>query len=245
MSAAPPTPLPDDDLLAAELAFGLADKSELAEASTRVEREPAFAAAHDLWLLRAVAIAGCREEAPGEAVWAAIRARLQANDPAAGAQARAQLRRWRLATFATAAAATLIALLGWTASHRPRPAAVVAVSLPAPVERPLVATLTDADRRATVAISFVPGSDRLAVMPNGVRPGGRATELWVIPAGGQPRAIGVIPAFRPSWTAVPATQLHAIVPGATLAISLEPAGGSTTGRPTGPVILTGGVVAVG
>lgn len=71
------------------------------------------------------------------------------------------------------------------------------------------------------------------------RPPERALELWSIVAGGAPRSLGVIgPSNRLS---VPDAD-RARLDGATLAVSVEPVGGSPTGRPTGPVVYTGRLV---
>jgi len=61
-------------------------------------------------------------------------------------------------------------------------------------------------------------------------------ELWVI-AGGKPVSVGLMPRSGDSWLNWPKS-----VPFAEkllLAVSYEPAGGSPTGSPTGPVLATG------
>ena len=64
-------------------------------------------------------------------------------------------------------------------------------------------------------------------------------ELWVIPAeGGDPVSVAVLGSLDATLT-VPSAQAGRLKPGATLAVSVEPAGGSPTGKPTGPVILVG------
>ena len=64
-------------------------------------------------------------------------------------------------------------------------------------------------------------------------------ELWVIPAeGGDPVSVAVLGSLDATLT-VPSAQAGRLKPGATLAVSVEPVGGSPTGRPTGPVILVG------
>jgi len=68
---------------------------------------------------------------------------------------------------------------------------------------------------------------------------GRSYELWLLPAeGGAPVSLGVVQALdaRVTLAAAQAPRLRA---GAKLAVSVEPAGGSQTGAPTGPVILVG------
>jgi anti-sigma-K factor RskA len=66
---------------------------------------------------------------------------------------------------------------------------------------------------------------------------GRFPELWIIPAGGKPRPVGMISGVRSLTLAGGEAK-------ATFAVSLEPAGGSPTGAPTGPVIATGVLSAV-
>ncbi len=66
----------------------------------------------------------------------------------------------------------------------------------------------------------------------------------MIPAGQSPRSLGVIAAGTPGWTRAPTKAAPALAAGATLAISVEPIGGSPTGAPTGPVILTGKISTV-
>jgi anti-sigma-K factor RskA len=72
-------------------------------------------------------------------------------------------------------------------------------------------------------------------------PSDRSFELWAIaPGSQQPRSLGVIPADgRLELGALPA----AIRNGGTLAISIEPKGGSPTKQPTGPVVFVGALVA--
>jgi anti-sigma-K factor RskA len=72
-------------------------------------------------------------------------------------------------------------------------------------------------------------------------PAGRVLELWALPEGRDPRSLGRIPAsgIVRLPLAAPAGMSLQGVPA--LAVSLEPPGGSPTGKPTGPVLYTGGV----
>ena len=73
-------------------------------------------------------------------------------------------------------------------------------------------------------------------------PADRALQLWAKaddPKG--PISLGVVPADR-SFR-LPAGEVPRLEPGQLFAISLEPAGGSPLGRPTGPVLFAGRVVA--
>jgi anti-sigma-K factor RskA len=90
-----------------------------------------------------------------------------------------------------------------------------------------------------VAVSYDPSVRRISALPRQLATGGREAQLWVIPSGGKPVSAGLLmPGARTELS--PDDGVAALmVPGATLAISLEPRGGSRTGAPTGPVILTG------
>ena len=72
---------------------------------------------------------------------------------------------------------------------------------------------------------------------------GQSFELWLIPAGGgAPLSMAVVAQLDASLR-VPDALVGRLGRGATLAISVEPPGGSPTGAPTGPVILVGKVEA--
>jgi anti-sigma-K factor RskA len=64
-------------------------------------------------------------------------------------------------------------------------------------------------------------------------------ELWLLPAeGGPPVSLAVLGSLDARFP-VPPAQAGRLRTGGKLAVSVEPAGGSPTGAPTGPVILVG------
>ena len=65
-------------------------------------------------------------------------------------------------------------------------------------------------------------------------------ELWVIPEGGAPPSLAVLGQLDGTLQ-VPEGHRGQLRKGAVLAITVEPAGGSPTGGPTGPVILSGAI----
>ena len=69
----------------------------------------------------------------------------------------------------------------------------------------------------------------------------RNTELWLIPQGGKPIAVGVFKPDAASTLRLSTDLLQQLGPTATLAVSVEPVGGSPTGQPTGPVIASGAI----
>ena len=68
----------------------------------------------------------------------------------------------------------------------------------------------------------------------------RSYELWLIPEGGAPISLAVLGQIDGTLR-LPAAQVGRLRAGAQLAISVEPIGGSPTGAPTGPVILSGAI----
>lgn len=69
-------------------------------------------------------------------------------------------------------------------------------------------------------------------------PEGRVLQLWLIPEGEQPISLGVMSPGG-DHIVVLSDEMAARVPGATLAVSDEPEGGSPTGLPTGAVQAAG------
>lgn len=74
-------------------------------------------------------------------------------------------------------------------------------------------------------------------------PANRVLELWYIAAtGGAPRSLGLVDQAR-RQAVLPPVARSGDLAGATLAVSVEPPGGSKTGAPTGPVIYSGKLIA--
>lgn len=69
-------------------------------------------------------------------------------------------------------------------------------------------------------------------------PEGRVLQLWLIPEGEQPISLGVMSPGG-DHIVVLSDEMATRVPGSTLAVSDEPAGGSPTGLPTGEVQAAG------
>ena len=66
-----------------------------------------------------------------------------------------------------------------------------------------------------------------------------AHELWVIPEGGKPHSLGTMARGRQMHMRLADALAQLLQQGATIAISVEPPGGSPTGAPTGPVVASG------
>lgn len=228
------------DSLAAEFALGLLDGEQLALARSLLSTDAEFATEVGRWSGRlAPMLDEVEQSRPPDHLWVRISDRIGADlKPTAEIY---QLRRkvivWRGFSAAAAAIAASLALFLVVQPRTVAPPAPVEEPAPAPLvamiggegEPPaMMATWDSANRRLMVA----------AASPVPAAPG-RSHELWVIPADGTPRSLGTMPAEPRMRMAVDqqlARQLHE---GATLAVSVEPQGGSPTGQPTGPVIASG------
>jgi len=121
------------------------------------------------------------------------------------------------------------------------------VTLLAPTpERPderIVVLLAGQDAKPVVLVSADRGGRFLTVKAIGAMnvPADRSLELWALPEGRSPQALGLVPATGIARLPLAAPADAALRDTPALAVSLEPAGGSPTGAPTGPVLYTGGV----
>jgi anti-sigma-K factor RskA len=80
---------------------------------------------------------------------------------------------------------------------------------------------------------------RVSTINERPEPAGNSYELWMLPDGGAPPvSLGLIPGVGNAALALDQQELDVLARTSTLAVSLEPAGGSPTGAPTGPVIFT-------
>lgn len=238
----PPDDMSPDELLAMELALGLLDGSARAAAEARRATDSAFAALVRSYEDSLVPLAEALPPVPPPpALWDRVAAEIEADSrlatPAAPTAPAAipwwnRLVLWRGATAALAALslALLVTRPGPAPpAPAPRPAgALLAATLAAEGGQPLVTAALDPSRRAVILAPVEsPALD------------GRVPELWLIPADGRPRSLGLVDLGGTRRVAVPATVLALVAEGAVLAVSLEPAGGSPTGLPTGPVVATG------
>ncbi len=174
-----------------------------------------------------------RPVTPPARVWQGVQARLFAEAAAAKPAAtswRQRLALWQGATgLAFAAMFTMAVLLGQRGDTQP-PIVIVLGANPdagsGMTPARFVASL-GADGRSLVLKPV----DVPAIAAT------RALELWAVPAQGAPKSLGLISPERGA-TVLRANLLQGT---AAFAVSLEPAGGSPTGAPTGPILSVGKV----
>ncbi|MBX3532111.1 MAG: anti-sigma factor [Rhizobiaceae bacterium] len=220
-----------DDMVAAEYVLGTLPAAERAAAARRIETEQDFARTVDRWEVRLAPMAAAYAEvdAPAAAKLAIDR-RLFGSTPPQGQTGGIwqNLAFWRgLAGFAVAAMLVLALVPLLTPPAPLSPPARLAASLADPASGVQYLVVYDASR-GEIGLSHVSGDA-----------GAGDFELWLIEGGNAPASLGVIPDGASTHLTVAEAHRTLIAPGAVFAISLEPAGGSATGQPTGPVVAAG------
>ena len=157
---------------------------------------------------------------------------------------RANARTWQ--AIAAALAVVSLVELGLLLT-RPEPEVVVREVQGDGQPEPLVAALVPTDATPPILVSLDVPQGVLTVDPSGLEAGDRAVQLWLLPpGGGAPVSLGLLAPNTDNTVEVPVALAGLdsdLLP--SLAISLEPEGGSPTGAPTGPVVAAGAVRPLG
>lgn len=249
------TPLPrggDDALLAAEFTLGVLDAGAHRAAAARLARDPGFAREVSGWREQ---LAPMLEELeavePSPALWPRIRAALGPDAaPHAPPEQREPL--WKRLNFwqgfgAAGLAATAASLVAVMVLRGPSPDVAPhdahAVRAPHPVT--LLTSLAAADGSAAFVAAVDADACTLLLMSTGDArvPAGKVAELWVVTPNGTPRSLGVrTQAMQAVSVPLPLRKIFRST--TTLAVSIEPPGGSPTGLPTGAVIASGALASL-
>ncbi len=215
-------PYDGPDLTAAELALGVLDGEERAAALRRVIADPAFAREVEDWRRRFAGLLDDYAEVPAPD---GLALRLD------GPQPTPRRRTWPVMATLGALAASLALVF----VMRPAPPPFVA---PVP-SRMMVASLMMTDKSAALPVIVDMNAGDMRVSGPSPAPQGKAAQLWLIGGDGVPKPLGVLAASGPSHMALPGNMRPLLAGDPTLAISIEPMGGSPTGLPTGPVVASG------
>jgi anti-sigma-K factor RskA len=217
----------ETDSLAGEYVLGTLDAREASAVMAALPADAALRAAVEQWeTLLAPLTALALPEAPPPGLWDRIAASL------APAAARPAARRagWLWRGWALGASALAAGL------------AVFLVLRPAETPRLMTVLMSQRDQPAWM-VQADGNAIRLAALNPREMPTDRVLQLWALPEGATaPTSLGLIPASG-SFS----VTMSGIVPqaGMLVEISLEPPGGSATGRPTGPVLFIGRLTAAG
>jgi anti-sigma-K factor RskA len=217
------------DLLAAEHVLGTLDARQTDEVRRALPINSALRAAVEAWEARLAPMAGLAlPETPPPDLWRRIESSLAARSAAAIRPLRRD-RLWKVwSVGATAVAAGLAAIM---------------LLRPAEPPRMMTVLLTSSDQSAWL-VEAEGGALRLSSLNSRPVMPGKVRQLWALPPGATvPTSLGLIPAEASRATVAPG--LVQPQPGMLIEITLEPPGGSPTGRPTGPVLFIGRLARAG
>jgi anti-sigma-K factor RskA len=216
MTDAPPlTPREADDALAAEYVLGVLDLAERSEAEARIKRDVGFAARVTDWEVKLGGLNDDFAEAPAPNLLPLIEARLFPKPAPAPRKARFGL------NFGWISGGLVAAVL-----------ALASIATLAPPRPDLVAVLATADNRLAYSVTHFGDTLQITRVAGVQAVSGQVHELWIIAPNANPVSLGLLE-DKPLLITYPTPP-----EGFVFAVSVEPAGGSPTGQPTGPVILT-------
>jgi anti-sigma-K factor RskA len=229
--------------LAAEYVLGILSPADWVEARGRLATDALFAAEVAVWEARLTPLILAAEAiSPTQDLWPMIRKALPANDAAGAPDG---LTFWRGLTAASVFIAVVCLSLVVMDGRAPTPQRVAqtdVVTQPAPPEpEPMQVALLKPTRGPTAFVATLDRSRKLMTVSPGAAPApkGKSLVLWMIPPGGAPQLLGIIPSDHSAKMPMPDAFAGRGDTPIELAVSVEPKGGSPTGRPTGPVVATG------
>lgn len=220
---------PEEDVLAGELALDVLEGEERAAVLRRYLSDPAFAAAVEAWRLRLGQLHEAVEDEPIPGLWHAIEAKLDRDD---APQTLRKLRFWRGTAFASGAVAAALAL----ALLLPQTPQVQTVVLPP--DQSAIAQL-DGKAGAVLAANYTPAAGQLQIRSLDLPQSNLKPELWLIPADGVPRSLGLIGTEGTTRISVPLNLRVYLTDGTVLAVSLERAETAPHKAPTSAPIAAG------
>jgi anti-sigma-K factor RskA len=211
------------EAMAGEYVLGTLDAHEARAVEHAMETDPGFRALVEAWEARlAPLVALATPESPPPGLWERIEAALDVARPPAAVPVAKPSGFWRFWAFGASAVAAGLA--------------VFLVVRPVPQPPLMTVLLTQQDQPAWL-VEADGGALRLAALNPQPLPPDRVMQLWALPQGASaPTSLGLIPAAG-RLTVTPSTIRPE--PGMLIEITLEPPGGSPTGRPTGPILFIG------
>jgi anti-sigma-K factor RskA len=205
-----------DDLndMAGEYVLGTLAAADRVAFEGRLQRDAATMREVALWAQHLQPLADAVTPAiPAPQLWQRIEREL-------GLPTRTKTRAPMWIAAAVAAAIVAVAFLFPDLILKPDVNAVAQLASPQGGEPAFVVSVLDDQEKLLIRAATV------APMPN------NSYELWVVPQTGAPISLGVVEQTGETERDVAETLRPLLTVGGTLAVSLEPAGGSTTGAPT-------------
>ncbi|MFC3695801.1 anti-sigma factor [Chenggangzhangella methanolivorans] len=219
-----------DEILAGEYVVGALSADLRSEADERIADDPEFARRVRRWeAMLASFNDDYGEAAPPKAAFAEIERRLF-GEAEQRLEIWSSLSFWRGISFASSTAAAAAVIYAFTLLPQK------------PIEPPLVALLTAPDVNISLVATYDQAAGILRVTPAASgQPKEKSLELWLVPGSGQPKSLGVFAPGPGGVVVIPEDRRAALIDGATLAVSVEPFGGSPTGLPTGQIVASGSI----
>lgn len=233
-------------VLAAEYVLGTLHGRARRRFSRLLGTDAALLAEVRIWEARLAELNhGIAAVTPRAVVWASLAHQINALRKvtpiraAAAPAPRADL--WRSWALLSTAASAILGLALWQQLQKPPQVITktetvrVEVLVQAPL--PYVAMLQPAGSEAKWKVSLYPEKGLIKVVTDGhylIDENAKSLELWVVAKDG-PHSLGLLPTQGDGEMPMP--KDIKVEGDLTLAISLEPRGGSPTGKPTGPVLL--------
>jgi anti-sigma-K factor RskA len=228
----------ENDLRCAEYVLGVLGNDERREIERAIQQEAGMAESLARWQARLMPLTeDLADVNPPPHVWNRLQSKLgwTRRERPAGLWNSLSFWRWTGLTSIVAACALAIVLTRTVTQQN--------ATAPAAGAHYLVATLERQGAGAGWTATVDPEHARIVVVPphDFAIAANQSTQMWMIPQGAKPISLGVIDTKRPTVVHVAQAQLQILGPRTTLAVSLEPRGGSPTGQPTGPVLAAGNV----
>ncbi|WP_421852923.1 anti-sigma factor [Novosphingobium sp.] len=240
----------ESERLAAEHALGLLEGEDLAEARRRMLADPEFARSVADWQARLAPMLDDVEPVePDPAVWSRIEAAVATSPRGEVIQLRRAVRRWQIGTGFAAAASVILALLAIrpappTPAMNPGLIAAGSTAESSAQGKVLAVTLAPGPQSGPVMLVYIPAQRRMLAVGSGfAKSAAHDYQLWLIPPGSKPLPLGILSGDGVQTMELPKALVQTIDHRASIAVSLEPKGGSPTGLPTGPVLASGKVTA--
>ncbi|MDW5315185.1 anti-sigma factor domain-containing protein [Rhizobium sp. PL01] len=222
-----------DQVIAGEYVLGVLSADDRRKVEARMVLDGAFAAMVNHWQSNLTSFDDAYEPiAPPPQVLVAVERRLfaeQARPVVAAGGFWNSLALWRVLTLASVAGLVTVATF--------------ASGMLAPVSqtKPLVAELTgDASTTINLLAQYDAGNGALKITPVAAKQTeAKSLELWLIEGDNPAKSLGILPQTGEGEIIIPAELRSKFGAGVTLAVSVEPFGGSPTGTATGPVVAVG------
>lgn len=218
----------DEDITqAGEYVLGLLDAGQEAIVAARISTDAAFAAEVEAWRLRLNPLLGPAQTAPAN-LWPKIEKSLPS--PTLQDVGTGNLTIWK---SLTALSMTAVVFMGVLLLQKP------IAPPPAQSPAPMIAALGSETGRAAITAQYDSADGTMLITPVALDTGALYPELWVVPADGKARSLGMIKGDKPSEMTVSPDMRKFLNEGALLAITPESAQGAAGGVATGPILASG------